>query len=287
MGLITLVLFLASTHGLEAQSGHTVREYGFIPVRYYVGDVVDLRIRVTGSDATPLSPPSDIPAGNWLEIKEIICSRVSRDEWEVRLRFATFKPGSHLLPSIDLGGMIVPEIRTETRSILDDKGSDRIDSLKGQLILTGTWFSLGLGVFVLVALPPLAILSYRLTLSTLSRYRTVRNRRLPRSRIVRILRRLSRLIGKIDPRVFFIRISAALRHYLAGRWDLPALTATTMELKRLLPEKIPDAGLHREVVSLFSRADLVKFGGAVSEEMEMRSTISRIEELVQKMEEIE
>ena len=287
MGLIWLILLLISPPNLAADTGYSVREYGFIPVRYYVGDVVDLRIRVTGSDTASLSSPSDMPAGSWLEIREITCVQVRKDEWEVRLRFATYKPGSHLLPTVDLGGMILPEIRTETRSILDDKGSDRIESLKDQMILTGTWLSLGLGVFLLIVLPFLVMLLYRFSGGMMKRYRTTRDRRLPRSRILRILRQLSRLLDKLDPRTFFIRISAAMRQYLVGRWDLPALTATTSELERLLPEKIPNPGLHRELVALFNRADLVKFGGAVSEDTEMRSIISRAGELVQRMEEIE
>ena len=68
MGIVVLILLFFSPSPLESETGYTVREHGFIPVRYYVGDIVDLRMRITGSDAVPLKSPTDMPGGKWLDI---------------------------------------------------------------------------------------------------------------------------------------------------------------------------------------------------------------------------
>ena len=283
-----LVLFLFVPIFLSrAEEVFTVKEISFIPVRHYVGDVVELRVRVIGSELGTLRPPDPLPQGNWLDIKRVICTRIRKDDWEVRVEFTTFKPGSHLIPPLDLDSVVLPEIRTETRSILEDKDATRIEDPKGQLFLPGTWLTLTLWGFLLFGLPPIAIVFFRGLKKAIRQYRLTRDRQIPRNRIHRILRKLRKESGILKARSFFIILTSAVREYLTSRLNLPAETATTEELEYLLPQRISDTILTKEMVSLFSKADLVKFGGISSREKEMISILDRVDRMVEKVEELD
>ena len=278
---VFLCLFVAITLWSDDAD---IGELNFLPVRYYVGDVVDLRIRVTYSGSPDIRPPNPLPQKQYLLVRDVKCTRVRGDDWEVRILFSSFQTGSQILPIIDLGPVSLPGIRTETRSILEEDAVDRIAGFRPQMTLPGTRSLIIATLAFLICFPPAAWLIYRTTSRALLSYKEARDRRQPRNRIRQTLNELLKNMKALDPRSFFLTLTNALRRYLADRLNVPALTATTGEIRRLLPMQQLESSLNREVISLFSRADLVKFGSSPSNEEEMSLAIERVRGLVDQME---
>ncbi len=319
-----IVVLLGSRLAAAAQENYSLQETSLLPVRFYVGDHVELRIHIKAKPGVGLRPPDPLPRGSWLQIDRILCSRIREDIWLARIFFTTYKPGSHLLPEIDLGEIRLTDLKVETRSILFDRRAGRIaESRSGryagdyleqnadrpalktgewhteepggpreQLFLPGTWARLG-GVLVVVITAPLMFF-FGLRISTrLIRYYRLRMRKsLARTRANRALRLLKRRLREYDARGFFIRITDIMREYLERRLRFPAYAATTLELNRGLAAHFARTApsptfekLSVDIVALFRQGDRVKFGGDDLVEGERELVIDKVSGFVVSLEE--
>ena len=272
------------------QNTYVIQDSSFLPVRFYVGDNVELRLRleVPGGD---LRPPSDTSEGNWLVLRDITCVRIKGQVWEVRIFFTTFRPGRHVLPDIDLGEIVLANLRAETRSILEDKGEEKPAGQKGQLLLPGTVRMLILAALVILLMPPFLYKAFRGGLAVLKSYNALRLRKLPHSRLLRALDRLQTRMKDYDAAAFFTQITRLLREYFDGRLHIPAQTSTTLELRLLLLEALSRAHPSGEislvtsgVIDLFQRADYVRFGGQSASPREMADVLDEVSQFVEKVE---
>jgi hypothetical protein len=290
--LLSIWLCLSLSCIAQEASSYLIQEINFLPVRYYVGDNVELRLRIE-APGRDLRPPEPLFRGNWLVVRDVSCTRIRGHVWEVRIFFTTFRPGRHVLPDIDLGSAMLTGLKAETRSILDDKGVDRPAAQKGQLLLPGTWRALIITVFFLFLLPPLLYRTLKGCASLLRRYSILRQRMLPCNRIMRALKRLEQRLGDYDCAAFFAQITGLLREYLNSRLDFPAQTSTTLELEMLLPGALarvsPSSETHSltpGVIRLFQRADYVKFGGGSASQAEMTGVLGQVSQIVDGIEEV-
>ncbi len=272
------------------QDTYIIQDSSFLPVRFYVGDNVELRLRLE-VPSRDLRPPSHTSGGNWLVFREITCARIKGQVWEVRILFTTFQPGRHVLPDIDLGGIVLSNLRAETRSILEDKEQEKPAGQKGQLLLPGTVRTVILTALGVLLMPPILYKLIRGGLSVLKRYNKLRQRKLPRSRILRALDRLQARLKDHDAAAFFTQVAGLLREYLNGRLHIPAETSTTLELRLLLPEALSRAHPSGEirlvtsgVIDLFQRADYVRFGGQSASQREMADVLDEVFQFVDNIE---
>ena len=309
--LLVMLFLVTTTLCGRAQEAYSVSESSFLPVRFYVGDEVELRLRLQVTQAE-LEPPRALPSSRWLTVEDVQCNRYRPDEWVVRIHFVTFKPGSHTLPALDLGGLHLENIKVETRSILGDSEQTRPAGLKGQLGLPGTTWKLTVLILSLLAAPGLLLYGARLIRRVYLGYRELRRRLEPRKRILRELRRLLGRLEECPQDEFFSQITRLLREYFQRRFAVPAPMSTTEELRGILAEALAGAlsaepagrsespvsseepaaparppfgtELSERVVRLLRRADWVRFGSFESSPEEMRETVAAAVAIVETIE---
>jgi hypothetical protein len=286
-----LSIFILLSHVGFSQEDFTLQDTSFLPARYYVGDRVELRVRLTNVSGDLRSPES-LPPGSWLVVNEILCTRLREGTWEARIHFTTFRPGRHILPPIDLGAVTLSNMKAETRSILEGSEEEKPAGVKGQLILRGTWWRI-LGIASAIFLIPLVVFqSARMVLGFYRRYSLKRRRLVPMHRVLRALKRLKGQVEKYDPSGFFTEVTHILKSYIGARLHFSALTATTRELDRGLPVALSvcnenaDPSVLHDINALLQRADLVRFGGFESSREEMHSVVDEVKVIVETLEEV-
>jgi hypothetical protein len=287
---LTLLLLLLGS-AVSAQQDYILGSVGLVPARFYVGDHVQVYARVSLENSADLQPPGALPPAPDLELMEVSCNRIREGEWEVQIHFISFRPGKFTIPALDLGGIRLRGIELETRSVLEDKGEGELRPPRQQLVIPGTWFKIGLLAAFLVLLPPFLIFLWRKVPGWLESYREVRSKKLPAKKIRTVLRRLARDLREMDGRRFFTELTLAIRVYLTNRLAFPADKATTREIGRIMPMRLPPDALPQQAASgmaaLLERGDHVKFGGKPCRSREMEKALVKTEELVQAIEEAE
>ncbi len=288
--LAALLGVLCGTPG-AAQSGYAVLESGTVPLRFYVGDPVELRLRVrlaAGAKAAELSAPGKLPSAPWLDVRRVRVAPLGGGEWDVRIELVSFAPGPARVPRLDLGGVALEDLRIQTASILEEKKADRPAPPREQLFVPGTALRLGTAAALVIGGPILAawlaVRAVRLG-RRVSRYRRLM---LPWSRLQRALKRLRLRAARLAGREFYIELTSALRTYLERRHGLAATSATTRELGERLRVLAP-SGDEREAADglarLFARGDWVKFGGLPAEPAELLSAVESAEACSRRLEE--
>jgi hypothetical protein len=277
-----------------AQPGYAVMSSGTVPLRAYVGDGVELRVRLRlvpeARARTPpaLTAPKKLPEAAWLELRQVRVSAAGPLEWDVRVALVSFAPGPTRLPPLDLGAIRLEGLTIETASILQEKKVEGLAPPRDQLALPGTARRLAAAVALGVGAPIAGILlSSRV--ARLARAASARRRRArPWGRLHRALRRLRGRLDRIGPREFYIELTAALRSYLEVRHGLEATTSTTSELRDRM-RALPSAAGEREAVEgllgLLERADWVKFGQAAAERGELAAAAGSAEGCAKRLEE--
>lgn len=284
-----LLLFLLPGVISRGQSPYTLGSVGLLPARAYVGDTVQMHVRVSLEAGAMLVPPSDLPFSARLEIETVVCKRMREGEWEVQIHYTSFEPGARQLPALNLGAIELSGLDIVTRSVIEDRGETGLRSPKPQLAIPGTWTKIGFAVFSLLFCGPVLLFLLRCTPGWLARARKVQRRILPVLRMKFVLRRLGKRLPGMDGQRFFFYLTRAFRRYFSARLDFSAMTATTREIGRALPEKLSDgesggAPLAAEIESLFREADEVKFGGRSCRKERLRLVLAQSERLVDAIE---
>ena len=123
LALAALLSLLAAGPG-AAQPGYTVVESGTAPLRFYVGDPVELRLRVrvaAGAKAAELRAPAKMPSASWLDVQRVRVAPLGGGEWDVRIELVSFAPGPTPVPRLDLGAVALED--PETGATLSAFGS--------------------------------------------------------------------------------------------------------------------------------------------------------------------
>ena len=293
--MVWLILGAAACGGLEpaaaeeggagaAKAGagtERVREVRFEPARFVAGDLVVARIVVHG--AADLTAPDAVAGDDWLSVHDVEVLTRTDGNWEVRVRFTSYRPGVGELPPIDVGAFQLTGIGILTTSVLPryGKAPPALRAPAPQMAVPGS-AALLVGGALAVLVVPYALVSGMLLLAGAGRrVRARRARTRPRMVLERAVQRLqagdpdgvggagtANVAG--DPVSFHARLSRLARAYLAERLALPAHALTVRELRAALPEHGLPRGLGADLTAILEAADRVKFSGAgaAAEEME-------------------
>ncbi len=300
MRTLALLAGLLCALPAAAQPAYTVLESGTVPLRSYVGDPIELRVRLRlaaaprpGSAAPLLAAPKKLPSAPWVELRQVRVSAAGAGEWDVRVSLVSFAPGPARIPALDLGAILLDGLTIHTASIVQEKKVDRLAPPRDQLVVPGTQRRLAIAAALLIGCPIAgALLGGRLL--RLARAVDARRRRAqPWSRLLKTLRRLRGRLDRLGGREFYIDLTAALRVYLERRHGLEATTATTRELGerlRALAACEPPAGSESAeavdgLARLFERGDWVKFGGAAADRRELAAAADSAELWARRLEE--
>jgi len=261
----------------------------FLPPVYYVGDEVELRLKIKGiKENVNIVIPDKLPGENWIEIDKVNYINFSNDIITFYIYFKTFKPGKQLLPYLDLGDIIIEGIEIETQSVIEKMKVQKASPLRGQIDFPGTWLLIFLIVFFAIFIPIASFLSYYYILFISRKIKMRMNKEIPKSKIKKALHLLTHQIKNLDSRQFYIKLADIIREYLEQRFLIPALTLTSRELKLFFENGIQEAGLQAKVYQfsvILSYSDLVKFGHIEATEAEKTDNVRLVCKIVDSIEE--
>jgi hypothetical protein len=290
--------------GLQAQSVPAVLEAVLLPPRFFVGDRVELRLRLEvpagvrvaepslaelQSSGVQSASPSEQNGRSWLQVSEVqVLDRRSdgrTGEVQVRVFFTSFAPGEGRLPALDCGDLRIPAQGFTTASVREREPDPGFRSLRTQLLLPYTRLRLLLSGLVLVGIPVGLVLLGRWALRLLRTLRELRRRRRPAQRARGALKKIEQGLEGRETKDLFVELAEVLKRYLAERLQLSTLSATTTEIGGLLCSiGLPEA-LSQQVQDVLRVADRVKFSGRSTKRSSATSTLKRIHRIVSGLEE--
>lgn len=281
-GLLAAALLGLAGAWCWAADTYEIVQTVFLPPRSYVGDRVELRIRLRTKGSASIQAPEKPPQSEWIDIDTVEVIPAG-DAYEVRIVFASFHPGTQTLPPIQLGDVRLENLKIHTNSVVAEEQSS-FEGPLGQVVLPSTRVMLGIAVAAVIALPLLVFQVggfFRRRVSGLVRqYRE----RQPYRKLMRTLKRLRTTAEETNGREFYIELSDSLRVYLAERYDRRYIAATTFEVRRLLRNNLFDDERIDRFAALFQQSDRIKFGREDSEAAERLRDLEETEALVELLE---
>jgi hypothetical protein len=287
---------------LAAQSTARVVESVLLPPRFFVGDRVELRLRLEVPARVPVQvpDPAEFPsgappepgqdAGSWVRIEriEVLDRRRQDQEGEVQLRvfFASLTPGEGSLPELELGGVRVPPQEFVTASVRDRETEPEFRPLRSQVLLPLTGLRVALGIVVLLGAPALLILLAVWAIRLLRKLRELHRRRRPAQRARSALQKLAQGLEQAQTREVFVDLSEVLKRYLAERLQVPTASATTAEIDGLLGGVGVSPTLVGRVREVLRTADTVKFSGRAGRRSAVGSSLKKVHDIVDGVEEL-
>ena len=89
--LFLLVLLFLPVISIAADTGITSVDTIFLPREYYVGDKVELRIKLKIEDGYSLQLPMSLPESSWINLHSVGITEADNNP-EVRIVFTSFIP---------------------------------------------------------------------------------------------------------------------------------------------------------------------------------------------------
>lgn len=238
----------------------------FLPTVFYVGDTVELYLRVIrpggGSLPAPimLTEPQKLPSNPSVRIVSLTVS--PREDYdEVHIRFVPFEAGPIMLPEIEAGSFTLPAEPVTVASILAGRPAE-LAPIRDQAELPGTKIFLygTVGLIALACLAAFLILKYGLAFlrALVESYRENQ----PYKIMQRTLRHLADEVDVLDSAAFYDILLAELRGYLSFRLKMNCRSRTTSELRTFFTTLELNANDAARLSSVFASGDLVKFAGS-------------------------
>ncbi len=233
-----------------------IEEIKYLPPVFFVGDQVEIRITITGSEELDLHSPEELPETKWGTINSVRAIKKPLN-WEVRILVTSFVPETQTLPPLNLGDTVLERIDVPVGSVLD-RQEPVLAPPRQQLLLPSTKLYLALGIGLVFGLPLLFTFGFkwgkRKISELISRYRENQ----PNRRLAKILSSLDDTV-RSNPRRFYIILLDELRLFMTSKSGIDCRAATTDEISDYVREFTGDAALSSSVMDIFNRGDLVKF----------------------------
>ena len=139
-GLIAVGLLAAAiaAHAPAQSTEYSVENTLLLPQRFYVGDRVEARVqlRLAETAQAPTRAPETTPDPEWGTIHAISIDGSGRD-YEVRIGFTPYQPGTLTFPALDLGALTLRGVDFHVESILDGQSTE-LAPVRSQLLLPST-----------------------------------------------------------------------------------------------------------------------------------------------------
>ncbi|MEW5816241.1 MAG: hypothetical protein AB1798_12700 [Spirochaetota bacterium] len=252
-------LFACACLGLYAEAGYVLKRIVLLPPEFYVGDRVELRIRIFPEAGKKVSDLESLPDVSWIKIHSVTVLPYG-NETEIRISFSPYSTGVRTLPALKLGDIILDNIKIKTDSLLEGKKIS-FKGLREQKLLPGTrlYLLLFVGLIPAAALIsiPISRAGSRVFRKIAARYRKKKPLRIFQKAMVS----LQEDLGRLEGRDFYAFLSKELKRYLSAKTDIGCMCKTTREIEEQLLKTCLDQPLYTQFLSLFSFGDVVKFGG--------------------------
>jgi hypothetical protein len=272
---------LSAQEGTDAQQSYTVRDAVFLPQVFYVGDRVELRLRLRLGPGITLQQNSTPPRVEWGTVHGVTAVQQGQDA-ELRVEFTAFRQGTLALPPLDLGQITIQGLDVFVASILSD--NPELSPLRDQAILPSTDLLIAGTVAALVLAPLVWLFFARFGKKRVQRLVERYRANQPARRLNRSLRQLDSEVQALKGREFYIALLEDLRAYVSQKLGVDCMSATTHELRGYLDQLIEDSRDREELVALFHYGDLVKFAQRRSPVKKRRKHIQDVQEVIAKIE---
>jgi hypothetical protein len=253
-----LLLLFCPLIGNWADIGIEVVNTVFIPKEYYVGDKVELRVKLNVEDGYKLQIPEALPESSWIDIDTV---NIIEDDnlSEIRVSFTSFIPGTRSLPTLFLGDAILNSVKIHTSSLIDSTERKFI-GIADQLLLPGTKLGLIILVGGLFTGPVLLLILLGPLRRKFINFINKDFGRRPVKRLNKVLKDLEIQIAGISCRRFYIKLSGAVRDYLSIRSNIDFTTMTTADMRTVLLYTVADIDLAESIYKMMQLSDNIKFG---------------------------
>lgn len=252
-----ILLLLLGPGGAGAPAAQTVSQAVFLPQQYYVGDIVEARVVVRGTDALQRDGTNPLPSLPWVEILDVVIVQRA-DGHEVRIRFQPFFVGTRRLPPIVLGDVTIDNVSAFVGSVLPEENPEPA-GMRDQLLLPGTRLLLVLIVVAVFAVPTVLLVAGDWGRRTVGRLLRWYRERIPYRRFLRGLRGLGGRIHEIDAKRFYMDLQQLTREFMDRRFDAGLRAATTGELDDRLSRIGVPVDSRERLRGMFEIADLVRY----------------------------
>lgn len=257
--VILWLLLLLPVGRVAADDDYIIKQLFFLPPTYFVGDEVEVRIRLAAGEGLVPAEPSELPAPTWVHIRDVRIIPIS-SEFDIRISFSSYETGTGELPPITLGDITLEGVEIVTASMLDDDTSKIVESF-GPALLPGTKLLLALGVGALLIVPVFAFLLV-IWIRRLTRHIVAeRKERRPYKDLDLALNDLSGPEAPANNKEFYLKLTGAFKEYLSGRLEVNLRTLTASEMRDTLMERFSALTPVENISAELFRFDEVKFGG--------------------------
>lgn len=255
--IIALALGLAGT--TWAEDTYEIQQIFFLPPTFYVGDLVELRVRVAVEPGVIPTEPLEIPPPSWVHIRDVRVIPISGD-YDIRVSFSSYETGRRELPPIVMGELVLAGLEIETQSVIEGDAA-KINEAFDPALLPGTRLLLALIVGALLIVPVLGIASFSWIRRFLTNIFKSHRERRPYRKLAKGLDELKNSPSPVDNRAFYITLADRLKRYLSLRLGKDFGSLTSLELQRTLVDSFPEISSVCQIATEFSRFDRAKFGG--------------------------
>ena len=276
------LLILLPVSRITAESDYTIRQVLFLPPTYFVGDEVEVRIRLAVKEGLVPTEPSELPSPSWVHIRDVRIIPIS-SEYDIRIAFSSYETGLGELPPIALGEITLEGVEIATKSMLGDD-TVKIEESFGPALLPGTKLLLALGVGALLLIPVLTFLLV-IWIRRFAKYIIAeRKEGRPFKKLTRVLNELSSSASPANNREFYIRLTGVLREYLSNRLEMNLRALTASEMRDSLTAQLVGIPPVEKISVELSRFDAIKFGSRRVNRTGRSSDISKVRDAAEAVE---
>jgi hypothetical protein len=281
---IFLILLLLQLALLTAFDNYQVYNLRFMPPEYYVGDTVEMTFTLKTDQVHDFTVPEVFPDPGWLNILSIDIKSKGR-EADISIRLIPYYPGTRALPPLDLGALVIDDLKIFTSSLLNLESSRDLEGIQSPLFIPGTRAVGVLVVSLLLILPILLVMLYRFIRHRTGEIIKTYKINLPYRQFQRLVRSIRRSMMNMPEKEFYMIFTGGLKKYLSTRFHQDFGSSTTSEIESILGcSRIHDT-LALSLVNLFHRIDRVKFAGDKLLYSDREHLLSEVEEVSEALEE--
>ncbi|UER68004.1 hypothetical protein LKV13_00845 [Borrelia sp. BU AG58] len=241
----------------------------FIPIRYYVGDTVELKFSLVLSEDEKFAPVDFKEIKN--EFVEVNSFIYKPERGEIVIQFVSFYVGSNTLPSIYVGDVIkndqplkvvLKNIKINTSKLLSEDDSLRVRNIESVLFIPGTSAYLVILILALVVVPYIFIRLLKLVRHLLAFLIMRHNLGKPYRIFQKQFVILSNYIKSDKEQIaFYNLLNSTLRVYLSKKTGFDFNAITTPEISEILQNLNVPYEIRSTLINILRISDFSKFSG--------------------------
>jgi|GEM_PF-3652005 len=258
MKKVLVCIFPLVLQSLWAQEEIPVTDILLLPPEFYVGDLVEMRVNINFPSPELLTPSSDYPLQDWLDIRKV--ELVKDDQGStVVIRFVSYSPGTRAFPPIRLSAGILSKLSISTLSVLNDEQLT-LAPYREPLNLPGSETQIAFIVVLLVFVPFLVIFLFNFFLKFIRQAKSQWAFLHPYSVLFNDLKFLRKRCYGMSTAEFYSSLSMSIREWLGKcHKDKTLLSLTADEWSGRLEELQQNEPL--VWVDIFQRCERWIYGG--------------------------